>query len=71
MENKAEFIAYKKLLIFGAEETGKSSFVSKLETNSFPDEYTSSEKGTFFLTPFPRHFHHSSDFQDQRQANQC
>ena len=49
MENKAEFIAYKKLLIFGAEQSGKSSFVSKLETNSFPDEYTPSEKGNTYI----------------------
>ena len=60
MENKAEFIAYKKLLIFGAEQSGKSSFVSKLETNSFPDEYTPSEKGIIIYLTFNRHLHNSS-----------
>ena len=59
MENKAEFIAYKKLLIFGAEQSGKSNFVRKLETNSFPVEYSPSEDGILLYLTFNRYLHNS------------
>jgi GTPase SAR1 family protein len=38
-ENPYEFISYKKMIIFGAEGTGKSSLTKRLERGSFTNEY--------------------------------
>ena len=38
MENAPEFVSYKKLLIFGAEGSGKSSLTKSLETGTFTNE---------------------------------
>ena len=35
MESNDDFISYKKVLLFGDEGTGKTSFISKLETKVF------------------------------------
>ena len=36
-ENSYEFISYRKMIIFGAEGTGKSSLTKRLETGLFRD----------------------------------
>ena len=35
MESSEDFISYKKVLLFGYEETGKTSFINRLETKEF------------------------------------
>lgn len=40
-----EFISYKKLVIFGCERVGKSTFVSKMEGNAFSEEYIPTDQG--------------------------
>lgn len=42
MENNLKFILYKKLLIFGASNSGKSTLTFMLENNSF-DEIQSND----------------------------
>ena len=49
MEPKGpEFISYKKIAIFGTANTGKSTIVSKMEGNSFSDEYIQTEQRNIF-----------------------
>lgn len=43
-----EFISYKKLVIFGTANTGKSTLVSKMEGNAFSDEYIQTEQRNIF-----------------------
>ena len=43
-----EFISYKKIAIFGTANTGKSTIVSKMEGNSFSDEYIQTEQRNIF-----------------------
>ena len=45
MEQKGlEFISYKKVAIFGYPGVGKSSLVTKMEMNTFSEEYTPTEQ---------------------------
>lgn len=43
MKNEQEFFKYKKLLIFGDEGTGKSTFCHRLEKNEFKEIEPSKE----------------------------
>ena len=43
MENNLKFILYKKLLIFGASDSGKSTLTFMLENNGFADIQPSEE----------------------------
>ena len=53
MEKKEpEFISYKKLAIFGTKKTGKSTIVSKMEGNSFSEEYTETDQRNIFTLIF-------------------
>ena len=55
MEKKeTEFISYKKLAIFGTKKTGKSTIVSKMEGNSFSEEYTETDQRNIFTLIFIR-----------------
>ena len=47
MKKEPEFISYKKIVIFGSERVGKSTLVSKMEGNSFSEEYILTEQGNF------------------------
>ena len=43
MEDTQEFVSYKKVLVFGAEGTGKTTLAKYIEKGSFSEE-THSEK---------------------------
>ena len=38
MKNTSEFISYKKILVFGAESTGKTTFTKRLIKGEFSEE---------------------------------
>ncbi len=44
-----EFTSYKKLLIFGGKEVGKSTLVKKMEKNKYEDNYISSQRKIYFI----------------------
>lgn len=37
MEQKAQFLSYKKLIVFGSQNSGKASFSKRLETDQFEE----------------------------------
>jgi GTPase SAR1 family protein len=39
-----EFLSYKKIIIFGSKEVGKSTLVKKMEKNKFEDNYQESQR---------------------------
>jgi GTPase SAR1 family protein len=39
MDKSEEYIAYKKLIIFGAKKSGKTSITKSLENLSFSEDY--------------------------------
>ena len=43
--NNSDFISYKKVLLFGAESTGKSSFTKLLKFGKFPEKISHTEEG--------------------------
>lgn len=45
MDKDNEYVSYKKLLVFGAEGSGKTSFSKYLETDGFSSEITHTENG--------------------------
>lgn len=50
--NPSQFYSFKKLLIFGEEGVGKTSFKTALEndsTDKFNEEYKRTEKGILYL----------------------
>ena len=49
MENKAEFVSYKKVIIFGSQDSGKSSLTSRLEKGSFSTENPTEDGNIFFF----------------------
>lgn len=49
MENKAEFVSYKKVIIFGSQASGKSSLTSRLERGSFSTENPTEDGNIFFF----------------------
>jgi GTPase SAR1 family protein len=48
MENIPEFVSYKKVLIFGAEGTGKTTLTKSIEKGSFSEE-SHTENGKSYL----------------------
>ena len=42
--NNYEFISYKKILIFGIKNVGKSCLITKMERNKFEEEYKPTKK---------------------------
>ena len=38
METSSDYVSYKKVLVFGSEGTGKTSFTKRLEQDLFEDE---------------------------------
>ena len=44
-ENKPKFISYKKVLLLGAESTGKSTFSNLLKGKRFKENITHTEEG--------------------------
>jgi GTPase SAR1 family protein len=45
MESESlEFISYKKVIIFGSKEVGKTTLVKKMEKNKFEDSYQQSQR---------------------------
>ena len=49
MENKAEFVSYKKVIIFGSQGSGKSSLTSRLEKGSFSTENPTEDGNIVFF----------------------
>ena len=43
--NELEFLSYKKILVFGSENVGKTSLIMKMERNKFDSSYKATEKG--------------------------
>lgn len=43
--DKLEYISYKKVLLFGAESTGKTCFAKLLKIERFPEKITHTEEG--------------------------
>ncbi len=46
-EKEQDFISYKKVLLFGAKSTGKTSFVNLLKTGKFEENIAHSEESKF------------------------
>ena len=44
-EKEQTFISYKKVLLFGTESTGKSSFTMRLKTGKFQEKIPHAEEG--------------------------
>ena len=44
-EEKPEYISYKKVLLFGAESTGKTSFANLLKKGKFEENITHTVEG--------------------------
>ena len=44
-KEKEIFVSYKKVLLFGAESTGKSSFSNRLKTGEFKDNIEHTKEG--------------------------
>ena len=44
-EEKPKFISYKKVLLFGAESTGKSSFTLRLKEGKFQEDIKPTKEG--------------------------
>ena len=52
MEQKApEFILYRKVILFGSQGVGKSSLISRLETNTFSASPSEDEQGNSHFLP--------------------
>lgn len=49
MENQIEFVSFQKVLLFGAEGSGKTSLVKRLERGSFTNESPSDNGNKIFL----------------------
>lgn len=49
MEKDNEYVSYKKLLVFGAEGSGKTTFSKYLEINGFSSEITHTENGNLIF----------------------
>lgn len=45
MESKGEYVMYKKLVLFGSKEVGKSSLVSFIKTNNFSSSISEKDRG--------------------------
>ena len=43
METSSDYVSYKKVLVFGSEGTGKTSFTKRLEQDLFEDESHTNE----------------------------
>ena len=43
--NNSDYISFKKVLLFGAESTGKSSFTKLLKFGKFPEKISHTEEG--------------------------
>ena len=43
--NEDDFISYKKVLLFGAESSGKSSFSNKLQGKKFQEDIIHTDEG--------------------------
>ena len=48
MDKRIDYISYKKLLIFGTEQVGKTSLARSFQANNFLDDTESSNKGNIF-----------------------
>ena len=48
-KDKSEYVSYKKLLIFGAESTGKSTLSKFLESGKFEDNITHTEESNAII----------------------
>ena len=46
-EKEQDFISYKKVLLFGAKSTGKTSFSNLLKTGKFEENIAHSEESKF------------------------
>ena len=44
-ENEPKFVSYKKVLLFGAESTGKSTFSNLLKGKTFKEDIPHTEEG--------------------------
>ena len=46
---KVDFISYKKLLVFGAESSGKSSFAHRLSKGKFKENLVHTQEGKIII----------------------
>ena len=46
---KYDFISYKKVLVFGAESTGKSSFAHRLSKGKFKEDLVHTQEGKIII----------------------
>lgn len=49
MDNSDEFVSYKKVLVFGAQSTGKSTLTERLIKNVFIDQNPSKESNLYIF----------------------
>ena len=46
--DKSEFVSFKKVLVFGAESTGKTTFKNQIKKDKFIEEKPSKDSNYFF-----------------------
>ena len=64
MEKTPEFISYKKVLVFGANGTGKTTLSKYIETGEFSDEsHTEGGKKIKFIFFFVNRYHNNENFR--------
>ena len=48
-DNNSEFVSYKKVLVFGAESTGKTTLTNQFKNDKFSEEKPTIDGNLFFL----------------------
>lgn len=58
MESTPEFASFKKVIIFGSKDSGKTSLSKRIERGEFPKELTADNNGKIFYLTFIYSFCH-------------
>ena len=48
-QDKPNYVSYKKVLLFGSESSGKTSFVERIKTGEFKENITHTPNGNYNL----------------------